>query len=324
MSNMADFQSDRRLGGGAARGGGAERGGGAARGGGSRVRAAPQLTAQEIPQWRNNPPPGLRQYLERQRQGIPGVYESAQRAQEAERGDAPAVPVVNAMEEALGDMERVLADETSWKSDILPRGHIIEGGFQTRHAAIASLKMLCHEHGFRVGCYVGGHETSFGSKTLRLQCTCGRPRKQSDQRQRHFNSRHSCLGCKWFRNIIPFERGNDTPVVIDEASGESKPVYPQCKWMISNHASSLHCDDHTGHCQVPPNHLPGITTSSVQSIIAEHGMLDSSPASGLDEEDFQLLDRWLTNAGRDDMEEQYELASILGRLLHFFLKVMFK
>ena len=41
-----------------------------------------------------------------------------------------------------------------------------------------------------------------------------------------------------------------------------------------------------------------------------------SPASGLEEEDFQLLDRWLTNAGRDDMEEQYELASILGRLLH--------
>jgi hypothetical protein len=275
MSDSDDFQLDPRHGGGAA-----------AAGGGGRVQAAPQLPAQQIPQWRINPPPGLRQYLERQRQGIPGVFE---RAQEAQQDGAPAIPVMNAMEEALGDMERVLEDETSWKSDILPRGRIIEGGFQTRHAALARLKMLCHDHGFRVGCYNGGRETSFGSRTLKLQCTCGRPRMPSDQQQRHFNSRHSCLGCKWFRYIIPFERGNDTPVVIDEISGELKPVYPQCKWMISNHASSLHCDDHTGHCKVPPNHLPGITTSTVQSIIAEHGMLDSISA---------LQDRLLKKTGQ--------------------------
>jgi len=251
----------------------------------------PQVPAQEIPQWRSNPPPGLRQYLERQRRGIPGVYESAQRAaQEAQRDDAPAVPVVNAMEEVLGDMERVLEDETSWQSDILPRGHIIEGGFQTRHAVIARLKVLCHEQGFRVGCYVCGNEAKgFGCKSLRLQCTCGRPKKKSDQGQRHFNSRHSCLGCKWIRCIIPFERGSDTPVVIDETSGVPKPVYSQCKWMISTHASSLHCDDHTGHFQVPPNHLPGITTSTVQSIIAEHGMLDSISA---------LQDRLLKKTGQ--------------------------
>jgi hypothetical protein len=37
-----------------------------------------------------------------------------------------------------------------------------------------------------------------------------------------------------------------------------------------------------------------------------------SPASGLGMAEFQLLDRWLTNAGRDAVEEQYELASILG------------
>ena len=247
----------------------------------------PQFPAAEIPQWRSNPPPGLRQYLERQRQGIPGVYE---RAQEAHVDEAPAVPVVNAMEEVLGDMERVLEDETSWKSEILPRGHIIEGGFQTRHAVIARLKMLCHENGFRVGCYVDGYAAKgFGTKTLRLQCTCGRPRKKSDQGQRHFNSRHSCLGCKWIRCIITYERGNDTPVVVDETSGVSKPVHSQCKWMISNHASSMYCDDHTGHFQVPPNHLPGITTSTVQNIIADHGMLDSISA---------LQDRLLKKTGQ--------------------------
>jgi hypothetical protein len=59
--------------------------------------------------------------------------------------------------------------------------------------------------------------------------------------------------------------------------------------MISTHASSLHCDDHTGHFQVPPNHLPGITTSTVQSIIAEHGMLDSISA---------LQDRLLKKTGQ--------------------------
>ena len=110
MSDSDDFQFDPR------------HGGGAAAGGGGRVQAAPQLPAQQIPQWRINPPPGLREYLERQRQGIPGVFE---RAQEAQQDGAPAIPVMNAMEEALGDMERVLEYETSWKSDILPRGRII-------------------------------------------------------------------------------------------------------------------------------------------------------------------------------------------------------
>jgi hypothetical protein len=49
--------------------------------------------------------------------------------------------------------------------------------------------VLCHEQGFRVGCYVCGNEAKgFGCKSLRLQCTCGRPKKKSDQGQRHFNS----------------------------------------------------------------------------------------------------------------------------------------
>lgn len=240
---------------------------------------------QAIPRWQRDPPPGLRQYLERQRHGIPGAFERAQNADAA-----PAIPpVVNAMEQALEVMERVLEDQTSWTSDILPRGHIIEGGFQTRHAVIARLKLFCHQHGFKVGSYFGGRDTSFGSKTLRLQCTCGRPKKKSDERQRHFNSRHSCLGCKWFRYIVPFERGNDTPAVIDATTGASKPVYAQCKWMISNHASSLHCDDHTGHCKVPHNHLAGIHTETVQQIIEDHGMLDSISA---------LQDRILKKTGQ--------------------------
>ena len=50
---------------------------------------------------------------------------------------------------------------------------------------------------------------------------------------------------------------------------------------------------------------------------------EPSPASGLEPEDFQLLDRWLTDAGRDDIEEQYELASILGGLLLFFKEVFY-
>ena len=39
---------------------------------------------------------------------------------------------------------------------------------------------------------------------------------------------------------------------------------------------------------------------------------EASPASKLDCVQFQMLDRWLTNYGRDAIEEQYELASILG------------
>jgi len=39
---------------------------------------------------------------------------------------------------------------------------------------------------------------------------------------------------------------------------------------------------------------------------------EPSPASKLDSVQFQMLDRWLTNFGRDAIEEQYELASILG------------
>ena len=98
---------------------------------------------QAIPRWQRDPPPGLRQYLERQRHGIPGAFERAQNADAA-----PAIPpVVNAMEQALEVMERVLEDQTSWTSDILPRGHIIEGGFQTRHAVIARLNFVsCWVH----------------------------------------------------------------------------------------------------------------------------------------------------------------------------------
>jgi hypothetical protein len=140
---------------------------------------------------------------------------------------------------------------------------------------LAKLKVLCHKQGFKVGCYFGGRDTSFGVKTLRIQCSCGRPQKKSDKEDRHFNSRHSCLGCKWFRTVIPVERGPDTPAVTNAATGLPNRVYPTCKWMVSDHAGSTHCEDHTGHCKVPHNHLAGINTETVQTIINEHGLLDS-------------------------------------------------
>ena len=227
--------------------------------------AAPE---QGIPRWQSHPPPGLRQYLEHQRASMgQGAVPQQPPA------DAPAA-VVDGMEQALDAMERALEEQNSWKSSILPRGHLVEG-FLTRHGLLAKLKVLCHTQGFKVGCYFGGHDTSFGVKALRIQCTCGRPQKKSDREDRHFNSRHSCLGCKWFRTVIPVERGPDTPVVFNAATGLSNRVYPTCKWMVSNHGGSTHCEDHTGHCKVPHNHLAGIDTQEVQTIINDHGLLDS-------------------------------------------------
>ena len=49
---------------------------------------------------------------------------------------------------------------------------------------------------------------------------------------------------------------------------------------------------------------------------------EPSPASKLESVQFQMLDRWLTNAARDAIEEQYELASILGAgAVTFFFEV---
>jgi len=222
---------------------------------------------QAIPRWQSNPPPGLMQYLEQQRirmgqQGVdPGLGFREQRRMGQQDVAPGPIPAVNQMEQALGVMERALEDQNNWKSIILPRGHII-AGFLTRRAVLAQLKVLCHAHGFKVGSYRNGHKTSYGVKTLKIQCSCGRPRKKTDSDDRHFNSRHSCLDCKWSRYIIPVENGPDGT----------------WKWIVSPHLSSQHCIDHTGHIHVPPAQLAGIATADVQTIISEHGMLDSISA----------------------------------------------
>jgi hypothetical protein len=108
-------------------------------------RSAPEVPA--IPRWRSHPPPGLQQYLEQQRIRMG--------QEQHERAPGPLPVVVNQMEQALGEMERVLEDQNTWKSVILPRGHIIEGFF-TRRAVLAKLKVHCHQNGFKVGCYHTG------------------------------------------------------------------------------------------------------------------------------------------------------------------------
>ena len=140
------------------------------RGGG---RGGAAASEQAIPRWQSHPPPGLRQYLEHQRASM-GQGAGAQQPPAA----APAA--VDGMEQALDVMERALEEQNSWKSTILPRGHLVNSEESlTRHALLAKLKVLCHKQGFKVGCYVGGHDTGgFGVKALIIQCSCGRPQKK--------------------------------------------------------------------------------------------------------------------------------------------------
>ena len=96
--------------------------------------AAPE---QGIPRWQSHPPPGLRQYLEHQRASMgQGAVPQQPPA------DAPAA-VVDGMEQALDAMERALEEQNSWKSSILPRGHLV-GIFDTARVAREAKSTLSH------------------------------------------------------------------------------------------------------------------------------------------------------------------------------------